>query len=122
MMKDIKIVPAGQVDGNEDEDLKVIIGSKGNEETFLASPFLPGILMLDLLSTQAEIADKGDNESGAALVAVAQRTFKAIFDEEEYSRFMDYLYNPKNRISLDDILDIFSQVIDQYSEERPTNG
>ncbi len=45
-----------------------------------------------------------------------------LFEEEEYKKFMAYLYNPKNKVSLDNILDIFSQIIDGYSEERPMNG
>ena len=46
MMKDIKIVPAGQVDDSQDENLKIIIGKKGSEETFLAYGDLPGIILL----------------------------------------------------------------------------
>ena len=121
-MKDIKIVPAGQVDDSQDENLKIIIGKKGSEETFLAYGDLPGIILLQILLTQANVEDMSDEEAGIAMLTVAQDTFKAIFEEEEYKKFMAYLYNPKNKVSLDNILDIFSQIIDGYSEERPTNG
>ena len=95
-MKDIKIVPAGQVDDSQDENLKIIIGKKGSEETFLAYGNLPGIILLQILLTQASIEDMSDEEAGIAMLTVAQDTFKAIFEEEEYKKFMSYLYNPKN--------------------------
>lgn len=121
MTKNIKIVPAGQAaSSEEDATFEVTIGIKGKEKTFNAQTFLPGIFLLELIAAQSSA--NSDEETGVGMVTIVNEFFPAVFVGDNYTEFRSYISDPNNRIDFEDLLDIFSQLLEAYTGERPTNG
>lgn len=83
-----------------------------NDQTFKCRPALQGAVLLEFVA-------KADSDSGSAAASALYDFFKDVMDEEEYTRFRDYLRNPDIIIEMDTIGEIAAWLVEEYTE-RPT--
>jgi hypothetical protein len=120
MTRKINIIPEAQVSNTEDGYIELTIGPAGNQKTFKAAEFMPGLTLLNIMRMSSEAADEGKSQD--TLINIVFDFFNSIFEEEERKAFFDYCLDPANKIRTEDIFDIFNKLFEVYTSDRPTNG
>ena len=118
--KKINIIPTAQVSNREDGRVELTIGPKGNQETFTASEFIPGIVLLNIIR-QSNSIDENSSDN-MVMVNMLYDFFDSVFEGEEQERFYNYCADPSNKIQIPDLFDIFTKMFESYTDGRPTNG
>jgi hypothetical protein len=91
-----------------------------NQETFIASEFIPGIVLLNIIR-QSNSIDENSSDN-MVMVNMLYDFFDSVFEGEEQERFYNYCADPSNKIQIPDLFDIFTKMFESYTDGRPTNG
>ncbi len=83
-----------------------------NDQTFKCRPALQGATLLEFVA-------KADGESGGAAAGALYGFFQDAMEEEEYTRFRNYLNSPDLIIEMETIGEIASWLVEEYTA-RPT--
>lgn len=116
MTKKINIITQTQIDDGDDF-IEVTIGPKNNQQVFKASKFIPGLTLLNIIR-----ATNLDDDAESSMVTIVYDFFNSIFIGEDKDAFFAYCADVNNKVSFEDLFDIFTKIFEFYTDERPTNG
>jgi hypothetical protein len=83
-----------------------------NDQTFQCKPALQGAVLLEFVA-------KADGDRGGEAAGALYGFFKDCMEEEEYERFRAYLNSPDLIFDMNDIGEIASWLVEEYTA-RPT--
>lgn len=104
-------------DADDSEPLSFDLKYKSGEvETFNCYPEIPGKLLIDLMKPAAA-AD--EDRAGVMMAVSVLEFFPQVMDEDEWARLESALNDRKRVVSMEQLSNIMSWLVEEYSE-RPT--
>lgn len=96
------------------------------DEVLQASPHMQGVVLLEFIAISADIEEDADEEEQEAqtaeVVTKIMPFFKTALLADSYKKFNNIVRSSDRIVELEDIMEIFSWLLEQYTDERPLDG
>lgn len=103
---------------------KIEFGAGPDDEHFEAYPVMPPVMLQELVNIIRNVRTAGDidnEDKMTATLGMLNEFFSLVLKDESYTRFQKKMANKESGVQIDEIMDIFNWMIEQYGL-RPTSS